>query len=140
MIKQLTGTDEVADRRCLSGFQVLINQILKNDAVKVLHSICQQIWKTQQCPFNHPQARITQSLLPHGTCALQAAWPWPQGPLQTPAGTCRGTESAGSPWAQGSGGVVLHREAEAKECLPGALCSGGFEIAIFHGCLSSQAM
>ena len=23
-------------------------QILKNDAVKVLHSICQQIWKTQQ--------------------------------------------------------------------------------------------
>ena len=25
-------------------------QILKNDAVKVLHSICQQIWKTQQCP------------------------------------------------------------------------------------------
>ena len=24
-------------------------QILKNDAVKVLHSICQQIWKTQQC-------------------------------------------------------------------------------------------
>ena len=25
-------------------------QILKNDAVKVLHSICQQVWKTQQCP------------------------------------------------------------------------------------------
>ena len=25
-------------------------QILKDDAVKVLHSICQQIWKTQQCP------------------------------------------------------------------------------------------
>ena len=25
-------------------------QILKEDAVKVLHSICQQIWKTQQCP------------------------------------------------------------------------------------------
>ena len=24
--------------------------ILKDDAVKVLHSICQQIWKTQQCP------------------------------------------------------------------------------------------
>ena len=27
-------------------------QILKNDAVKVLHSICQQIWKTQQWPQN----------------------------------------------------------------------------------------
>ena len=25
-------------------------QILKDDAVKVLHSICQQIWKTQQFP------------------------------------------------------------------------------------------
>ena len=25
-------------------------QILKDDAVKVLHSICQQIWKTQQGP------------------------------------------------------------------------------------------
>ena len=25
-------------------------QILKDGAVKVLHSICQQIWKTQQCP------------------------------------------------------------------------------------------
>ena len=25
-------------------------QILQDDAVKVLHSICQQIWKTQQCP------------------------------------------------------------------------------------------
>ena len=25
-------------------------QILKNDAVKVLHAICQQIWKTQQWP------------------------------------------------------------------------------------------
>ena len=25
-------------------------QILKGDAVKVLHSICQQIWKTQQWP------------------------------------------------------------------------------------------
>ena len=27
-------------------------QILEDDAVKVLHSICQQIWKTQQWPQN----------------------------------------------------------------------------------------
>ena len=27
-----------------------LSQILKDDAVKVLHSICQQIWKTQQWP------------------------------------------------------------------------------------------
>ena len=27
-------------------------QVLKDDAVKVLHSICQQIWKTQQWPLD----------------------------------------------------------------------------------------
>ena len=27
-------------------------QILKDDSVKVLHSICQQIWKTQQWPHD----------------------------------------------------------------------------------------
>ena len=27
-------------------------QVLKDDAVKVLHSICQQIWKSQQWPQN----------------------------------------------------------------------------------------
>ena len=27
-------------------------QILKDDAVKALHSVCQQIWKTQQWPQN----------------------------------------------------------------------------------------
>ena len=32
------------------GIPVELLQILKDDAVKVLHSICQQIWKTQQCP------------------------------------------------------------------------------------------
>ena len=32
------------------GIPVELSQILKDDAVKVLHSICQQIWKTQQRP------------------------------------------------------------------------------------------
>ena len=32
------------------GILVELIQILKDDAVKVLHSICQQIWKTQQQP------------------------------------------------------------------------------------------
>ena len=32
------------------GIPVDLIQILKDDAVKVLHSICQQIWKTQQWP------------------------------------------------------------------------------------------
>ena len=30
------------------GIRAELFQILKDDAVKVLHSICQQIWKTQQ--------------------------------------------------------------------------------------------
>ena len=32
------------------GIPVELSQIMKDDAVKVLHSICQQIWKTQQWP------------------------------------------------------------------------------------------
>ena len=32
------------------GIPVELFQILKDDAVKVLHSICQQIWKTQEWP------------------------------------------------------------------------------------------
>ena len=36
--------------RC-DGVPVELFQILKDDAVKVLHSICQQIWKIQQSPW-----------------------------------------------------------------------------------------
>ena len=32
------------------GIPVELFQILKGDAMKVLHAICQQIWKTQQWP------------------------------------------------------------------------------------------
>ena len=32
------------------GIPLKLFQILKDDAVKVLHSMCQQIWKTQQWP------------------------------------------------------------------------------------------
>ena len=31
------------------GIPIELFQILKDDAVKVLPSVCQQIWKTQQC-------------------------------------------------------------------------------------------
>ena len=40
-IHKASGGDEIA---------VELFQILKDDAVKVLHSICQQIWKMQQWP------------------------------------------------------------------------------------------
>ena len=32
------------------GIPLELFQILKDDAVKVLHSVCQQIWKMQQWP------------------------------------------------------------------------------------------
>ena len=32
------------------GIPVELFQILKDDAVEVLYSICQEIWKTQKCP------------------------------------------------------------------------------------------
>jgi len=34
------------------GIPAELPQILKDDAVTVLHSICQQIWKTQEWPRN----------------------------------------------------------------------------------------
>ena len=38
------------------GIPAELFQILKEDAVKVLHSICQQIWKTQQWPQDWKRA------------------------------------------------------------------------------------
>ena len=38
------------------GIPVELVQILKDDALKVLHSICQQIWKTQQLPQDWKRA------------------------------------------------------------------------------------
>ena len=40
-MKKASGSD---------GIPVVVFQNLKDDAMKVLHSICQQSWKTQQCP------------------------------------------------------------------------------------------
>ena len=42
-----------------NGILVELFQILKDDAVKVLHSICQQIWKTQQCPQDWKRSVFT---------------------------------------------------------------------------------
>ena len=43
------------------GIPVQLFQILTNDAVKVLHSICQQIWKTQQWPQDWKRSVSFQS-------------------------------------------------------------------------------
>ena len=57
------------------GIPVELFQIVKDDAVKVLHSICQQIWTTQQWPqdwkkvsfHSNPKERQCQRIfkLPH---------------------------------------------------------------------------
>ena len=62
------------------GIPVELFQILKDDAVKVLHSICWQIWKTQQWPQDwkrsvsspNPKERQCQRMLklPHNCTHL----------------------------------------------------------------------
>ena len=46
------------------GFPVELFQILEDDAVKVLHSICQQIWKTQQWPQDWKRLVMEMYYLP----------------------------------------------------------------------------
>ena len=59
------------------GTPVELFQILKDDAVKVLHSICQQIWKTQQWHrtrkghlHSNPKERQCQRMYNYCTIAL----------------------------------------------------------------------
>ena len=60
------------------GIPVELFQILKDDAVKVLHSICQQIWKTKQWPLDWkrsvfipiPKKDIAKECLNYHTIAL----------------------------------------------------------------------
>ena len=62
------------------GIPVKLFQILKDDAVKVLHSICQQIWETQQWPQDWkrsvfipiPKKGKSKPLL--GTISRQSEW------------------------------------------------------------------
>ena len=60
------------------GIPVELFQILRDDAVKVLHSICQQTWKTQQWPLekvsfhSNPKEKQCQRMLklPHNCTHL----------------------------------------------------------------------
>ena len=49
-VKRVLGNTTTNKGSGGDGIPVELFQILKDDAVKVLHSICQQIWKTQQWP------------------------------------------------------------------------------------------
>ena len=49
-IKWALGNTAANKARGGDGISAELFEILKDDAIKVLHSICQQIWKTQQWP------------------------------------------------------------------------------------------
>ena len=49
-VKRTLGSVTTNKARGGDGIPVELFQILKDDAVKVLHSICQRIWETQQWP------------------------------------------------------------------------------------------
>ena len=51
-VKWALGSITMSKASWGDGIPVELFQILKDDSVKVLHSICQQIWKTQQWPQN----------------------------------------------------------------------------------------
>ena len=49
-VKWALGSITTNKASASDGIPAELFQILKDDAVKVLHSICQQFWKTQQWP------------------------------------------------------------------------------------------
>ena len=51
-VKSIWALGSITTNKAIGGdgIPVELFQILKDDGVKVLHSICQQIWKTQQWP------------------------------------------------------------------------------------------
>ena len=53
------------------GIPVELFQILKDDAVKVLHSICQQIWKTQERPQDWKRSVFIS--IPKKVCAKECS-------------------------------------------------------------------
>ena len=53
--------ESMAVNKASGGYGILAElfKILKDDAIKVLHSICQQIWKTQQWPQDLNRSILT---------------------------------------------------------------------------------
>ena len=49
-VKWTLGSPALNKASGRNGIPVKLFKTLKDDAIKVLHSICQQIWKTQQWP------------------------------------------------------------------------------------------
>ena len=60
-VKWALGSIAMNKARRGDGIPTELLQILKGDAVKVLHSICPQIWKTQQWPQDWKRSVFIQS-------------------------------------------------------------------------------
>ena len=58
-VKWVLGTITANKATGGEGIPAELFQVLKDDAVKVLHSICQQIWKTQQWPQDWKRSVFT---------------------------------------------------------------------------------
>ena len=54
--KQALGSITMNKANVRDGIPAELFQILKDDAVNMLHAICQQIWKTQQWPEHHERS------------------------------------------------------------------------------------
>ena len=61
-VKWALGSITISKTSGGDGIPAELLQILKDDAVKVLHSLCQQIWKTQQWPQNRKRFSFHSSL------------------------------------------------------------------------------
>ena len=80
VVKRALGCITTTKASVGDGMQVELFQVLKDDAVKVLYSICQQIWKTQQWAtrlenisfHSNPKERQCQRMLklPHNCTHL----------------------------------------------------------------------
>ena len=61
-VKWTVGSITMNEASGGDGIPVELFQILKDDAVKVLHSICQQIWKTVAIGLASPKERQCQRM------------------------------------------------------------------------------
>ena len=77
-VKWALGSTAVNKASGCNGIPVELFKTLKDDVIKVLHSICQQIWKTQQRPqdwkklilISLPKKSNTKECANHWTIAL----------------------------------------------------------------------
>ena len=71
-VKWILGIISINKASGGDGIPVELFQILKDDAVKVLHSICQQIWKTQQWSFLQIGKGVCQGCTGKGQFSFQS--------------------------------------------------------------------